>query len=71
MMIELLINKNNRSQATYNLYQMESALTQKWKLIQTLSSPENPNPLAEWHTKSLFPFTINMKTMQVLSDPIT
>lgn len=48
-MIEVLINKNLGSQGTYNLYHMESALTQKWKFISTISSPENPNPKAEWH----------------------
>ncbi len=60
-MIEVLIDKSKNKEATYNLYQMESMLSQKWKFIKTLNLPESN--FNEWHHKSFFPYNVDLKTL--------
>ena len=62
-MIEVLLNKSKGGQATYNLYQLENILNQKWKFVSTLNTPEAFGPSFEWHSKTLYPFTINLRTL--------
>ena len=65
-MIEILINKNKRNKATYNLYSMADVKSGKWTFVQTLNQgPENAH--IEWHHKSLFPYNVNQKNFLPVS----
>ena len=66
-MIEVLLNKSKGGQATYNLYQLENILNQKWKFVSTLNSSDTFGSSFEWHTKTLYPYTINQRTLNQVS----
>ena len=61
-MIEVTLN-NDKKNATYNLYQLPSQVSQVWEFVKTLSSKAVQCNI-EWHHKSLYPYNLNQKTFE-------
>jgi hypothetical protein len=64
-MIELNISKQDSKSATYNEYKYENGT---WAFVRTLNQSQNEvASFVEWHTKSLYPFSINLKDFTSLA----
>lgn len=66
-MIEILINKNKKTKATYNLYTITNAISNKWEFVQTLNQDSSD---IEWHHKTLYPYNMNLSTLQPVNKDI-
>lgn len=69
-MIELTITKGSSvtegSKAVYNEYMLDPSGKQ-WAFVRTLNQSDNSvNSFIEWHTKSLYPFSLNLNDFKVL-----
>jgi hypothetical protein len=59
-MIEILINKNKKTKATYNIYSM-APFSGKWDFVATLNQDSTD---IEWHHKTLYPYNLNLNTLE-------
>ena len=62
-MIELILTAHKKTKATYNLYERKG-IESKFDFVEALSNTQNYNADLEWHHKTLYPYNLNLHTLE-------
>mmetsp|Transcript_29530 Transcript_29530/g.28705 ORF Transcript_29530/g.28705 Transcript_29530/m.28705 type:complete len:514 (+) Transcript_29530:2573-4114(+) len=68
LMLEIILSKEKKLKPTYNLYRRDSVFSDRWTFDQTLNVFSDQ---MEFHSKTLYPYNLNLKNFEKLDDKLT